>query len=117
VAQLPDSQPNQRAHSYGDGHPRQFSTPVSLTLQITVSQHGSLAAITAPGAACSARAQLPSGTYSSAQGLLAQPVADGAGNVSWSYGTTTRTAKGTGTHFVSCTLGAQSVTSQASFAV
>jgi hypothetical protein len=91
--------------------------PASLTVQITISQYGSLAGITASGAVCSARARLPSGSYSKAQGLLAQPTADNAGNVSWSYGTTTLTTKGTGTHFVTCTFGGQTATSQAAFTV
>jgi hypothetical protein len=91
--------------------------PSSLSVRITVSQYGSIAVITLAGAVCSARARLPSGSYSQAQGLLAQPTADNAGNVTWSYGTTTRTTKGTGTHYVTCAAGGLSASSQADFAV
>jgi hypothetical protein len=91
--------------------------PAPLSVQVTVSAYGSFAAVTAPGAVCSARARLPSGSYSAAQGLVAQPTADQAGSVRWTYGTSSRTIKGTGTHFVTCTLAAESVSSQATFVV
>ena len=89
----------------------------ALTLTITASQYGYVAASTAPGATCSATARLPSGRASTASGLLVQQTAGPEGGVSWSYGTSSRTAPGTGTHTVTCTLGGQTRTATAPFSV
>jgi len=88
-----------------------------LFVTITASTYGSIAANTLPGSVCSARVRLPSGNYSVAQGLAIQPLAGADGNVSWSYGTTSRTMKGTGTSFVNCTLNGLSVGASAPFQV
>ena len=44
-------------------------------------------------------------------------VADPGGNVSWTYGTSSRTHKGIGTHIVSCTYQGQSASTAAPFTV
>jgi hypothetical protein len=89
----------------------------ALDVQITQSRYGALVAQTAPGARCSASARLPSGRTSTAQGLDAEPVADGSGRVSWSYGTTGNTNPGTGTHTVTCSFQGRSKTATAAFRV
>ena len=89
----------------------------ALTVSITAASYGYVAAHTLAGATCTARAQLPSGSYSQAQGLQVSPAAGADGNVSWTYGTTSRTTKGTGTYTVTCTLNGQSETATAPFTV
>ena len=91
-------------------------TPPTFGVTITSSTYGSVAARTVPGAVCSVDARLPSGTFSDATELRADKAADTAGNVSWTYPTSTTTA-GTGTHFVSCTVRDETHTAQASFTV
>jgi hypothetical protein len=91
--------------------------PASLSITITAATYGNVAAHTLPGATCSARARLPSGDYSQAQGLQAQPTAGADGNVSWTYRTTSRTTPGTGTYFVTCSLNGQSASASAPFTV
>ena len=89
----------------------------ALTVSITSASYGYLAAQTLPDATCSARARLPSGSDSQAQGLQVQATAGPAGAVSWTYGTSGRTTKGIGTYTVSCTLNGQSATASAPFTV
>ena len=89
----------------------------ALTVGITAASYGYVAAHTLAGATCTARAQLPSGSYSQAQGLQVSPTAGADGNVSWTYGTTSRTTKGTGTYTVTCMLNGQSATATAPFTV
>jgi hypothetical protein len=91
--------------------------PAALSVTITQSVYGFLAAHTLPGATCSAKAVFPSGNTSKAAGLSATPTAGGDGNVSWSYGTTGNTKPGTGTHYVSCSLNGQQATASAPFTV
>jgi hypothetical protein len=89
----------------------------ALTVGITAASYGYVAAHTLPGATCTAKAQLPSGSYSQAQGLQVSPTAAADGNVSWTYGTTSRTTKGTGSYTVTCTFNGQSATATAPFTV
>jgi hypothetical protein len=89
----------------------------ALTVTITTSTYGSIAATTLPGASCTARAKLPSGRISTAAGLQATVVAGNDGVVSWSYGTVSTTTKGTGTHTVTCTLNGSTVSASAAFTV
>lgn len=91
--------------------------PATLTVSITVSTYGSLAATTLPGASCTAKAKLPSGRISTAAGLQASVVAGDDGGVSWSYGTSSTTKAGMGTHTVTCTLGGKTVSASAAFVV
>ena len=91
--------------------------PAALSVAITQATYGFVAAHTLPGATCSVRARLPSGNYSEAQGLQVPATAGSDGNVSWSYGTTSRTTKGTGTYFVTCTLNGQTASATAPFTV
>jgi len=91
--------------------------PVQLSVTITAASYGYVAAQTLPGAVCFARARLPSGNYSQAQGLQVKPTAGADGNVSWTYGTTSRTTPGTGTYTVTCSLNGQSATATAPFTV
>lgn len=93
------------------------TSPSSMTVTITTSVYGAVSASTSPGASCTAKAKLPSGSYSQAQGLQIASVADSTGFVAWSYGTSASTHKGTGTHFVTCVLGGQSSTASAPFTV
>lgn len=93
------------------------SSASTFPVTITVSVYGEVAASTLAGASCTARARLPSGNYSQAQGLQIAVVADAGGAVSWSYGTSTSTHKGTGTHFVTCRLGGLTSSAAAPFTV
>jgi len=97
--------------------PTGTSAGAVLTLEITQSRYGSIVAQTAVGARCSASARLPSGRDSAAQGLAVDSVADGAGRVSWTYGTSGNTNPGTGTHTVRCTYQGQTKSTSAGFRV
>jgi hypothetical protein len=88
-----------------------------LSVSITAASYGYVAAHTLPGATCTAGAQLPSGNYSEAQGLQVSATAGADGDVAWSYGTTSRTTKGTGSYTVTCTLSGQTATATAPFTV
>lgn len=88
-----------------------------LSVSITTSRYGSVAATTLPGASCSASARLPSGSISAAQGLAVIKTADPSGGVAWSYGTTSRTTPGTGTHTVTCSMQGQTQAASAPFSV
>lgn len=91
--------------------------PASFTVTITSSRYGFVSAATTPGATCTAQARLPSGRISTAQGLQGSRTADASGNVAFTYGTTSRTTPGTGTHTVTCGYGGQTRTASASFTV
>jgi len=91
--------------------------PPALSVFISVSRYGLVSATTLAGASCSAQARLPSGNISKATGLSFTQVALGDGSVSWTYGTTTQTNPGTGTHTVTCTLGLVTRNASASFSV
>ena len=93
------------------------TTAAAFGVTITTSLWGSLAAVTAAGATCNARARLPSGSYSQAQGITAQKVADAGGNVSWTWTRTSSTTPGTGTYTVSCVLGGASASATSTFSV
>ena len=88
-----------------------------LAVSITASRYGYVAAATAPGATCSATARLPSGRTSTASGLQTRPSAGADGSVSWTYGTSSTTKPGTGTHTVMCALGGQTASASAPFTV
>ena len=91
--------------------------PAALTVNVTASTYGYIAAQTLTGATCTAKARLPSGNYSQAQGLQVSDTAGSDGSLSWTYGTSSRTTKGTGTSFVSCAYNGQTVAASASFTV
>ena len=92
-------------------------TAPTFAITITQSRYGFVAATTLPGLACSAGAKLPTGTFSTAAGLDEIKIADGSGQVSWSYATTPGTQNGTGHHFVVCTKGSLSPEAEAAFSV
>lgn len=92
-----------------------FAQP--LTVTITSSSYGRVAAATLAGASCSARAVLPSGNRSQAQGLTLTVTAPASGAVSWSYATSSATKPGTGTHTVTCGLAGVTQSASASFTV
>ncbi len=89
----------------------------ALTVTVTASTYGFVSATTLPGASCTAKAKLPSGRISTAAGLQATVVAGDDGGVSWSYGTSSTTKAGTGTHTVTCTLAGRTVSASAPFTV
>lgn len=89
----------------------------SFGVTITTSVWGSLAAVTSAGATCNARARLPSGNYSTAQGITAQKVADAKGGVSWTWTRTNDTKPGTGTYTVSCALNGLAASATSTFSV
>ena len=91
--------------------------PATVSVSITASRYGYVAAQTLPGATCSAQAKLPSGRTSTANGLQPTKPAGGDGTVSWSYGTTSSTTPGTGTHTVTCTVKGQTASASAPFTV
>lgn len=97
--------------------PSPTAATVALTVTITASRYGYVAAITAPGASCTAQAKLPSGRISTAAGLQVMVTAGSDGSVSWSYRTVSTTTPGTGTHTVTCTLAGQTVSASAPFTV
>jgi hypothetical protein len=97
--------------------PASSPPPAAFGVTITTSQYGSLAATTLAAANCTARARLPSGNYSQAQGITVAKVADGNGAVSWTYTRVSSTTPGVGTHTVSCTLSGQTVAASALFTV
>jgi len=84
---------------------------------VTSSSYGFVAATTSPGAICRAQATLPSGRVSTATGLQISQTAASDGVVSWSYGTTSTTKAGTGTHTVTCTDQGVTISASATFTV
>lgn len=97
--------------------PSKAPPPAQLFVKITASAYGFLSAATLSGATCTAKARLPSGNYSKAQGLAVTATADDTGDVSWSYNTSTSTHKGTGTHYVTCTMTGHTAGATATFTV
>jgi hypothetical protein len=97
--------------------PSPSSASVALSVTVTASTYGFVAATTAPGASCTAKAKLPSGRISTAAGLQATILAGADGTVSWSYGTSSTTKPGIGTHTVTCTLAGKTVSASAAFTV
>jgi len=91
------------------------AAPLSVT--ITRSDWGAIAASTQVGATCTVRVRFPSGNFSSAQGVQASVTAGADGVVSWTYSTTSNTSAGTGTNTVTCALGSQNVSASAPFTV
>ena len=91
--------------------------PAALTVRITDSHYGLVAATTAAGASCAARAVLPSGRTSTAAGLQVQETGAADGSVSWPYRTVSTTTPGTGTHTVTCTLDGFTASASAPFTV
>ena len=89
----------------------------SLSVLINASRYGLVSATTLAGASCNAQARLPSGNISKAAGLTPTAIALANGAVSWTYGTTTQTNPGTGTHTVTCTLGGITRNATAPFSV
>lgn len=89
----------------------------TLSVVITRSSWGAVAASTEPGATCAVRVRFPSGNYSTAAGVQGSVTAGADGAVSWTYNTTSNTLSGTGTNTVTCTLGGRSASASAAFAV
>lgn len=113
----PPVTPAPTATSAATPPPATTPPPAAFSVTITASQYGSLGAVTAAGASCTARALLPSGSYSGAQGITVTKVADTYGAVSWTYTRVSSTTPGTGTHTVTCTLNGQTMSASASFTV
>ena len=90
---------------------------LGLSVAIAASRYGFVAASTTSGAQCTARARLPSGNISSAQGLQVTKTADAAGGISWTYNTVSTTTPGTGTHTVTCVVGDQTSPASSTFSV
>ena len=88
-----------------------------LSVSISASRYGLVSATTLAGASCNAKAKLPSGNISAAQGLIPTKIAIASGAVSWSYNTSTQTNPGTGTHTVTCVLDGVTRNASASFSV
>jgi len=97
--------------------PSSAPSPVALTVTITATTYGYVAAMTLPAASCTVKAKLPSGRISTAAGLQATITAGDDGLVSWTYGTSSTTKPGTGTHTVTCTYQGKTVSASASFTV
>jgi hypothetical protein len=95
--------------------PPPSGAPLSVT--ITRSDWGAIAASTASGATCTVQVRFPSGSISSAQGVQGNVTAGADGVVSWTYTTTSNTSPGTGTNTVTCVLGGQTVSASAPFTV
>jgi hypothetical protein len=91
--------------------------PPAPSVAITASRYGLISATTLAGASCNAKARLPSGNISSAQGLVPTKIALVGGAVSWSYNTSTQTTPGTGTHTVTCVLDGVTRNASAPFSV
>jgi hypothetical protein len=91
--------------------------PATLTVTITNSRYGLVAATTLLGATCTAQAVLPSGRVSTAQGLQGSRTADASGNVAFSYQTQSNTTPGAGTHTVTCSYQGQTKSASAPFSV
>lgn len=91
--------------------------PAALTVHITGSTYGHVAATTTAGATCAASATLPSGATSTAAWLPGSKTAGLDGVVVWDYRTTTRTTMGTGTHIVICQLNGKTARASATFTV
>ncbi len=73
----------------------------ALTSPVKRGQTASLSASIVAGASCSIAYTTPTGTHSTAQGLVSKAT-DSAGNVSWSWVIGTSTNPGTGTVTVTC---------------
>ena len=99
--------------------PATAAPPAAIfALTITASRYGFVSANAGvAGASCTARAKLPSGNFSTAQGLAPTKTSDGAGAVSWSYTTVSTTKPGTGTDTVTCTWSATTLSASAPFTV
>ena len=97
--------------------PPAFPPPADLTVRVTSSTYGHVAASTTAGATCTATATLPSGRTSTDAGLQVSATAGKNGVVAWNYRTTTNTGKGTGTHTVSCQFNGQSASATSNFTV
>jgi hypothetical protein len=76
-----------------------------------------IAARTSAGAACSITVTLPSGRISTVAALQAPQLADGSGNVSWTWRIGSTTKPGTATAVVSCSLGAKAGSARTTFAM
>lgn len=89
----------------------------ALSVTITTSRYGLVAASTLAGASCTAQARLPSGAISTDQDLKVAKTATASGAVSWDYGVSSRTNPGTGTHTVTCALAGVTRSNSAPFTV
>jgi hypothetical protein len=76
-----------------------------------------IGARTSARASCSIRVTLPSGRVSTVAALRVAQLADGSGNVSWTWRIGSTTKPGTATAVVSCTLAAKTGSATTSFAM
>ena len=88
------------------------NSPTFIT-QITQSQNGSVAAMTKPGAACIAYAQLPDKSFVQSNLLVTVKTADAVGKVSWTY--PPQPGSGTATHYVECVSNGETHSARAAF--
>jgi hypothetical protein len=84
----------------------------SFSITVTPSTYGNVGVQTLPGIACTAMARLPNGNI-----IDSDPqITDANGRAAWTY-PTTQTNSGTGTHEVTCTSGAETLSRTAPFNV
>ena len=74
----------------------------SLPAKVRHGSNATVAAVTAPGARCSARVTYASGTVSTAKGLASEKTASSAGKVSWTWTIGASTGPGVATAEVEC---------------
>lgn len=82
--------------------------PASFPETFAASSNGQVAVVTAPGIACTARAQQPDGTSATSGALSVTQVSNDAGQAVWSYPPFTAPA-GQWRHYVACTKGSETL--------
>jgi hypothetical protein len=92
------------------------SPATRLTVRITRSSYGYVAARTLPGARCGVKVVLPNGNPASGASLATSKTASTTGSVSWSY-ERTLTDPGQGKSTVTCALSGQTASASAAFSV
>ncbi len=76
-----------------------------------------IAAWTSAGATCSIAVTLPSGRVSTVAALQTPEIADGSGNVSWTWSIRSNTTAGTASAVVRCVLGSKAGSARTTFAL
>ena len=89
----------------------------SLPAKVRHGSNATVAAVTAPGARCSARVTYASGTVSTAKGLAAEKTASSAGKVSWTWTIGGSTGPGVATAEVECSMADDSASDSRDFQV
>jgi hypothetical protein len=96
----------------------QTASPLFETITVKNASHGSLVIETAAGAFCSAKAHMPSGGTVLAADFLMDRKVDANGRATWTYATPVAGAgDGSGRYEIACTLGGQTVRTNADFSV